>query len=162
MNNPDERMDSVLGGEIRDAGSFTSREIDAEMPSGYRENLRILEELEAKAPDDFLGRVMSRLPDSFGRRWLGRVWASWPGHGRWAVPAFAGAVGMLLIIFGISLFFGGGGRSCCRPLRGICPIGKNRGNGRNLLRLDARENCTERTRCRRLLGSFHKVASRTL
>ena len=83
-------------------------ESDAERLSVYRTKLRLLEEFKENAPDDFLGRVMARLPDSPGRSWLVRVCALWPGRGLWAVPTFVGALGMLLIVVGIGLFYGGG------------------------------------------------------
>lgn len=108
MKRPDERIHGILDGEITDTEPYASREIDAEKLSLYREKLRLLEEWEEEAPDDFLSRVMMRLPDPSGRRRPGRVRALWPGRGLWAVPTFVGAVGMLLIILGIGLFYGGG------------------------------------------------------
>ena len=104
-------MHGILDGNIPGRESSTIREIDAEKLSVYNEKLRRLEEFREKAPEDFVGRVMAKLPDSPDRRWFGRVWSLWPGRGLWVVPAFAGAVGMLLIIVGISLFYRGFGEN---------------------------------------------------
>ena len=108
MKKRDERMHSMLDGEIPVGKSSASMESDPEKLSVYRERLRLLEEFEGNAPDDFVGRVMAGLPDSADRKWYDRKWALWPGRGLWAVPTFVGAVGMMLIIFGIGLLYGGG------------------------------------------------------
>ena len=101
-------MHSILDGDIPESESFEFRGVDAEKLSFYREKLSLLEGVREKAPDDFVDRVMARLPDSPDRRWFAGARSLWPRRGLWAVPAFAGAVGMLLIILGAGLFHGGG------------------------------------------------------
>ncbi len=65
---------------------------------------KILERLarhRTKAPDGFADRVMESLPTwsaaTLRNRWSG----FWPAHGRWIVPALAGAAAMWLVVFGL-------------------------------------------------------------
>lgn len=54
-----------------------------------------LEQVQTKAPDGFTERVMSALPASRKRRRL----MFWPTHGEWVLPALAGSLATLLIVF---------------------------------------------------------------
>ena len=68
---------------------------------------KILERLakhQAKAPDGFADRVMESLP-AWSKPTLRDRWAGfWPAHGRWIVPALAGAATMWLVVFGLGRF----------------------------------------------------------
>lgn len=64
---------------------------------------QLIEELErhrTPAPEGFTERVMDSLP-AWKRR---RVARFWPAHGRWIVPALAGAAATLLVVFGLGHF----------------------------------------------------------
>lgn len=66
----------------------------------------ILERLKnhrAKAPDGFTERVMEALPSRPKLSLRDRLADYWPEHGRWMVPAFAGAAATLLLVFGLGL-----------------------------------------------------------
>ncbi len=58
-----------------------------------------LENHRAKAPGGFVERVMDSLPVWRKRRSRG----FWPAHGRWIVPALAGAAASMLVVFGVGL-----------------------------------------------------------
>ena len=105
MKRQDELIHSILDGEIPLSESSKLKGIDAEKLSVYREKLSLLEELEEKAPDDFVDRVMVRLPDSPNRGWFNWARSLWPRRGLWAAPAFAGALSVVLVLFGIRLFY---------------------------------------------------------
>lgn len=58
-----------------------------------------LENHRVKAPDGFTERVMDSLP-----AWRNKRRAQfWPAHGRWIVPALAGAAAAMLVVFGVGL-----------------------------------------------------------
>lgn len=73
-----------------------------------KEEANLLKQLEAhrvEAPDGFTDRVMAALPESRSRVSLrDRCAGFWPAHGQWITPAFAGALAMLLVVFGLGLF----------------------------------------------------------
>ncbi len=52
------------------------------------------------APDDFVARVMEVLPDRDRVTLRDRMADFWPVCGRWMLPALAGAVATLLVVFG--------------------------------------------------------------
>ena len=57
--------------------------------------IKQLEQHRTKAPEHFPERVMEALPD-----WRKPAHVSWwPSHGRWIIPALAGATATLLILF---------------------------------------------------------------
>ena len=57
-----------------------------------------------KTPDGFSDRVMAALPDRSGVVLRDRVSGFWPTHGRWIVPALAGAAAMWLVALGLGRF----------------------------------------------------------
>jgi hypothetical protein len=56
-----------------------------------------LEQMQTKAPAGFQERVMSALPANRKRS----RWVFWPAHGEWILPALAGSLATLLIVFSI-------------------------------------------------------------
>jgi hypothetical protein len=66
---------------------------------------KIIERLErhqTQAPDGFAERVMDALPEWSKPTLWDRLADFWPTHGRWIVPALAGAAASLLVVFGLS------------------------------------------------------------
>jgi hypothetical protein len=66
---------------------------------------KIIERLErhqTQAPDGFAERVMDALPEWSKPTLRDRLADFWPTHGRWIVPALAGAAASLLVVFGLS------------------------------------------------------------
>ena len=60
-----------------------------------------LERHRTRAPEGFAERVMEALPEWSKPTLRGRMADFWPSHGRWIVPALAGAAAALLVVFGL-------------------------------------------------------------
>jgi len=69
-----------------------------------RDKLKRLENHQEKAPDDFVARVMAALPEKPRLTWADRLKSFWPKRRFWAMPALAGALAMLIVMAGLSLF----------------------------------------------------------
>ncbi len=78
--------------------------VDDESLSMYRESLKRLEDHKEKAPDGFASRVMAALPDKPRLTWRDRLKSFWPERRFWVLPAVSGALAMLIIMSGITLF----------------------------------------------------------
>lgn len=57
-----------------------------------------LAQLHPRAPEDFTARVMAALPPQRSDHRAARIIAFWPAHGRWIMPALAGAAASLLLV----------------------------------------------------------------
>ena len=69
-----------------------------------RDKLNRLESHQEKAPDDFVARVMAALPEKPRLTWADRLKSFWPKRRFWPIPALAGALAMLIVMAGLSLF----------------------------------------------------------
>lgn len=72
--------------------------------SRYREGLAHLENHQEKAPADFTSRVMAALPEKPHLSWVDRLKSFWPEGRFWAIPGIAGALAMLVLLAGLTLF----------------------------------------------------------
>ncbi|MCP4577626.1 MAG: hypothetical protein GY846_15225 [Deltaproteobacteria bacterium] len=77
---------------------------DAERLSQYQEYLADLETHQERAPADFASRVMAALPEKPHLSWADRLKSFWPDRRFWAVPGMAGALAMLFLLAGLTLF----------------------------------------------------------
>jgi len=72
--------------------------------SRYREGLAHLETHQEKAPADFTSRVMAALPEKPHHSWADRLKSFWPDGRFWPIPGIAGALAMLVLLAGLTLF----------------------------------------------------------
>lgn len=61
-----------------------------------------LEKTREAPPPNFVRRVMAALPDHPALTWRERLVAAWPAEGKWLVPAAAGALAAVLLLFGFT------------------------------------------------------------
>jgi len=107
---PDIWLHNMLDGDSLDPEHSQLERHDAERLSLYREGLKRLEDFEEKAPDDLVARVMEALPDTPDLTWRDRLREFWPKWRFWPIPALAGALALLVIVAGLSLFWQRQGR----------------------------------------------------
>ena len=69
-----------------------------------RDKLKRLENHQEKAPDDFVAQVMAALPEKPRLSWTDSLKSFWPKRRFWAIPSLAGALTMLIVMAGLSLF----------------------------------------------------------
>lgn len=115
LENRDKNLHHLLDGAHAESGASGLSGPDAERLSRYQECLMNLGAHQEKAPDDFVGRVMAALPEKPRLTWIDRLKSFWPRRRFWAIPALAGALAMLFVTAGLSLF---------RPLpnTGLIPV----------------------------------------
>ncbi len=77
---------------------------EAERYSQYTESLKQLEDHQEKAPDDFIAQLMAALPHKPRPTWRDKVKSFLPERRFWAVPGLAGALAMLVLLTGFTLF----------------------------------------------------------
>ncbi len=104
MKNRDKILHELLDGVAPQLEASVLRSPDAERLSRYRDSLKRLETHSEQAPDDFVARIMDALPSKPRLNWADRMKSFWPEKRFWAIPALAGALAMLFIIGGITLF----------------------------------------------------------
>ena len=104
MKNRDKILHELLDGADPQLEAAVLLSSDAERLSRYRDSLKRLESHPEQAPDDFVVRIMDALPSKPRLNWADRMKSFWPEKRFWAIPAVAGALAMLFIIGGITLF----------------------------------------------------------
>jgi len=107
MSDTNKRIHAALDGELDPAAHMTADE--AEELRAYRKTLHALEASRVTVPDGFADRVIAALPAHIDMPLRQRIRVLWPGHGRWVVPALAGAMATLLLALGVPLIAGRGG-----------------------------------------------------
>jgi hypothetical protein len=98
-------LHQLLDGVETEPATASLADFDAERLSRYRESLERLEKHQEKAPDDFVSRVMGALPDKPHLAWSDRLKSFWPERRLWPVPALSGALAMLILVAGLTLFY---------------------------------------------------------
>ena len=100
----DKLLHQLLDGADTEPGTSGLTGPDAERLSRYQECLMHLGGHQEKAPDDFVPRVMAALSEKPCLTWTDRLKSFWPKRRFWAIPALAGALAMLIVMAGLSLF----------------------------------------------------------
>ena len=98
MKRRDDWIDGILDADGDPGDEMTVEQADR--LASYREALALLEESRATAPEGFAARVMGAIPKAPDSRWSWHLRALWPSHGRWALPALAGALASLILAIG--------------------------------------------------------------
>jgi len=102
--NQDKLLHHLLDAANIEPETSLSEGLDADRLTLYRESLKDLENHEERVPDGFASRVMAALPDKPRHTWGDKLKSFWPERRFWAVPAISGALAMLMIMAGITLF----------------------------------------------------------